>query len=138
MVCPYCSAKTDVVNSRPQKRLNQVWRRRHCSNCGATFSSIEGPAYDTVWRVKTAQGTLAPFQKNKLFLSVYKALEHREHAIDDATALVDTIVSQLRQQNTSAILEVSIITQTAHQVLQNFDTAGAVHYQAFHPLKKQP
>ena len=27
MVCIYCSGKTDVINSRPQKRLNRIWRR---------------------------------------------------------------------------------------------------------------
>jgi len=132
MVCMYCDSKTDVINSRPQKRLNHVWRRRHCPNCGATFSSIERPAYDTVWRVKTPQGNLTPFQQNKLFLSLYKALEHREQAIEDAAALMDTIVSQLRTQTASALLEVNVITQTAYKVLKNFDNAAAVHYHAFH------
>ena len=134
MVCIYCDHPTQVVNSRPQKRLNQVWRRRYCPNCGATFSTHELTIYHDTWRVKTVDGGLVPFVKNKLFLSLYKANEHREHAIEDATALTDTIMSLLRHQTAKGLLEPENIAITAHEVLKNFDKAAAVHYHAFHPV----
>lgn len=133
MVCIYCGGDTQVVNSRHQKRLNQVWRRRHCLSCEATFSTHELTAYNDVWRVKTEKGHLVPFHRNKLFLSLYKACEHRKHAIEDTTALVDTVLALLRTQTDKGLLEPTNIVITVQEVLNNFDKAAAVHYQAFHP-----
>lgn len=132
MVCAYCNGKTEVINSRHQKRVNQVWRRRHCLNCGATFSTHEQTAYDSVWRVQTKDASLTPFHKQKLFIELYKACEHRPNALDDATALTDTIVGLLRQHATRGLLESHDIALTSHQVLKNFDKAAAVYYEARH------
>jgi len=74
MVCIYCSGDTQVINSRLQKRPNQVWRRRKCLECGATFTTHELAAYEGSWRVKSSSAGLQPFNKNKLFLSLYKSL----------------------------------------------------------------
>lgn len=130
MVCPYCAGKTEVVNSRHQKRLNQVWRRRHCLSCGATYSTHEQAAYDSVWRVQTSDASLVPFNKQKLFVELYKACEHRTTALDDAIALTDTVLSRLRSHTTSGLLESKDIAITSHTVLKNFDTAAAVYYAA--------
>lgn len=130
MVCTYCGGKTEVVNSRHQKRLNQVWRRRHCLYCGATFSTHEQVSYESVWRVQTRNASLAPFDKQKLFIELYKACEHRSTALNDATALTDTILGLLRAHATSGLLESSDIAMTTHRVLKNFDTPAAVYYAA--------
>jgi transcriptional regulator NrdR family protein len=133
MVCIYCNAETQVVNSRPQKRLNQVWRRRKCLHCHALFSTQEKVSYQDSWRVKTTAGALTPFLKNKLFLSLHKSCGHRKQSIEDATALTDTVISLLRTQTSQGLLETTDIAFTAYEVLNNFDKAAAVHYQAFHP-----
>lgn len=130
MVCTYCGGKTEVTNSRHQKRLNQVWRRRHCYNCGATFSTHEQTAYESVWRVNSKHQALVPFNKQKLFVELYKACEHRPTALDDAAALTDTILGLLRARATSGLLESKDIATTTHTVLQNFDTPAAVYYAA--------
>ena len=134
MVCTYCHGKTEVVNSRHQKRLNQVWRRRHCLNCGAIFSTHEITAYEGSWRVQDAKGGLHPFLRDKLLLSVYKSLEHRPKAIEEAGSLVATIIGALAQQADQGLLETGNVALTTHAVLNNFDTAAAVHYAAFHKL----
>jgi transcriptional regulator NrdR family protein len=130
MVCAYCGGKTEVTNSRHQKRLNQVWRRRHCLNCGATYSTHEQAAYESVWRVHSDKSPLVPFNKQKLFIELYKACEHRPTALADAMALTDTILGLLRAQATSGLLESKDIAITAHSVLKNFDTPAAVYYGA--------
>lgn len=132
MICPYCEGKTEVTNSRHQKRLNQVWRRRHCTDCGATFSTNELAAYETVWRVKAADSSLVPFHKQKLFIELYKACEHRPNALDDATALTDTIITKLRTITDNGLVPSLDIARTCHAVLSNFDTAAAVYYAARH------
>jgi transcriptional regulator NrdR family protein len=132
MICVYCGGKTEVTNSRLQKRANHVWRRRHCLDCGATVSTIEQTAYESVWRVQIKDASLQPFHKQKLFIELYKACEHRPKALEDATALTDTIVGLLRKHANHGLLESSDIALTSHEVLRHFDTAAAVYYEARH------
>jgi transcriptional repressor NrdR len=134
MVCTYCGGDTQVTNSRHQKRLNQVWRRRHCLNCGATFSTHEVAVYEGSWRVLTEKGSLTPFHRDKLFLSLHKSLEHRKRSVEDATGITNTVISLLLSQADKGVLEPTSIALTAHEVLKNFDNAAATHYAAFHKL----
>jgi transcriptional regulator NrdR family protein len=134
MVCTYCGGETQVTNSRHQKRLNQVWRRRHCLSCGATFSTHEAAVYEDSWRVLDARGHMHPFLRNKLFLSLHKSLEHRKRSVEDATGITNTVVSLLLSQADKGVLEPNSIALTAYEVLGNFDKAASTHYAAFHDL----
>lgn len=133
MVCIYCGHDTQVINSRLQKRPNQVWRRRKCLECGAIFSTHEAATYETAWRVKVADNTLAPFVRNKLLIALHKSLEHRPSALDDATALTDTIMGKLLKIANNGLILASDITKVSYDVLRRFDTAAAISYRAFHP-----
>jgi len=132
MVCIYCGNETQVVNSRPQKRLNQIWRRRQCSGCGAVFTTEESAHLSTSLAVRRQNGPVSPFSRDKLFLSLLKALGHRTTPVEDAGALTATIVAQLLQNTPKATIDPSDIAKTALGALQRFDTAAAVQYQAYH------
>jgi len=43
MRCPFCSAATEVIDSRLADELNHIRRRRKCvsKDCGIRFSTIE-------------------------------------------------------------------------------------------------
>lgn len=135
MKCVYCGGETQVINSRLQKRLNHVWRRRKCLACAAVFSTHEAADYAAAWRVKNQTGKLLPFSQNQLLLSLYKSLEHRESALSDAEALLDTIISGLQPQIVHGALEIGAIREMTLITLQNFDSASGVSYAAFHPAK---
>jgi transcriptional regulator NrdR family protein len=132
MVCIHCSAETQVINSRHQKKINQVWRRRRCSH-GHIFTTQEQTDYSAVWQVKSATGKLEPFQRDKLFLSLLSSLGHRKTSLTDAGALADTITSRLEIPNNDAVIPVGQIVTNTQVVLNRFDTAASVHYRAFHP-----
>ncbi|MEO6513185.1 MAG: hypothetical protein ABIR37_00720 [Candidatus Saccharimonadales bacterium] len=134
MVCIYCGNKTDVINSRPQKRYNKVWRRRHCEACGATFTSIEAAALSEglVIASKGPKPTYRPFLRDKLFLSVYNSCQHRTTAVADATALTDTILGKLPSISTNGLVDRVSLRKSTLLVLERFDTSAAVHYAAFH------
>ncbi len=134
MVCIYCGDKTHVTNSRPQRRSNQVWRRRQCISCKAIFSTQEAANYMAAWSVRAVSDILEPFNRDKLFLSLYKSCQHRQSAVADARALTDTITSKLLPQVRNGSLGDKTITQTALVALSRFDKAAATHYQAFHKL----
>jgi transcriptional repressor NrdR len=132
MVCIQCGSKTEVVNSRTGRRSNQVWRRRHCTRCGALFTTEERADYEAAWAVRSPQGRLEPFSRDKLLVSLYRSLRHRPAALRDAGALADTIINKLRAQAADGVLESRIITGTARVALNRFDHAASVAYQAFH------
>jgi transcriptional regulator NrdR family protein len=111
-----------------------VWRRRQCQECGATFTTEERAQYDLVWRVRTANGTVQPFSRPKLFLSLYKSCEHRKTALSDAESLTETVIAKLRPLLRDGSLERSDISRVALVALNRFDKAASVHYQAFHKV----
>lgn len=134
MVCIYCSGQTQVINSRHQKRLNSVWRRRKCTNCEAIFSTIEQADAARALRVSSHNG-LEPFSREKLLISLYDSLRHRKTAIEDATALIGTIESLILPHVSSAAINRDTIIEITAGVLKRFDRVAATHYEAFHPPK---
>lgn len=132
MVCIYCGGNTQVTNSRPQKRMNAVWRRRQCKQCQAIFTTTEAADLTLGWRVQN-DTALEPFSRDNLFTSVYESLKHRKTALNDASSLTDTIISRcLPKVSHATLLRTDLVTQAA-QVLERFDGVAATHYRAFHP-----
>jgi transcriptional repressor NrdR len=135
MVCTYCGGQTAVVNSRHQKRANQVWRRRRCLACNSIVTTVEGLDFTASISLKTAASVLEPFQRDILFISVYESLRHRKTAVADAEALTATILRALPTCfNKDRSVERSKLVSLVATTLQRFDKAAAVQYQAFHPL----
>ena len=132
MVCVHCGHDTKVTNSRLQRRTNQVWRRRRCLSCGATFTTLEAADFGAVWLVEGLGGHLVPFSRDKLFLSLYDSCRHRPEAVDDATALSETVINKLVSQVKDASLTRRAIVTIAQTTLSRFDNLAGRHYQAFH------
>lgn len=132
MVCILCGATTQVFNSRPQKRLNQVWRRRRCTSCAAVFSTEESAQYSAAWMVSTRPSSLEPFSRDKLFVSIYNSCQHRASPVGDARALADTVTQKLATYAHHGVVEAKSIAQIIQVAMNRFDKAASVHYQAFH------
>lgn len=135
MVCIYCQQPTDVVNSRRQKRLNKVWRRRHCGACGATFSTIEDAQRDGSYMIRSAGSgrQLQPFLRDKLLISVFESCKHRKTAVSDAGGLTDTVLARLPEvMAEGGVIESLHLSALVLDVLEKFDTVASTHYQAFH------
>lgn len=135
MVCIYCNSDTYVVNSRPQKRMNSIWRRRQCRDCGAIFTSIE--AADLTYSVsyKKPTGEIEPFSRDKLLISIHESCKHRKNPQEDASALTDTIIQQVLPTIRDATVTRGDIVVIAKKTLARFDKTAATHYTAFHPIK---
>lgn len=132
MVCIYCQSETNVSNSRHQKRRNTVWRRRTCQMCQAVFTTIEAPDDSGALSVMTPQGQSMSFAREKLFLSLYRSLQHRPSILTDAIGLTDTVVAQIYAQAESGSIATEHISRLCLTALEHFDEAAAVHYRAFH------
>ncbi|HET8708746.1 MAG TPA: hypothetical protein VFL85_00530 [Candidatus Saccharimonadales bacterium] len=123
-----------MTNSRPQKRLNRTWRRRQCDVCRAVFTTIEQAALADGLMVspKMDQKQLQPFERDTLFVSIFTSCQHRPNAVQDTTALTDTILGRLSDYSDGAIIDRAELRNTVLAVLKRFDNAAAVHYAAFH------
>lgn len=132
MVCIYCGAKTRITNSRPQKRLLQTWRRHTCTRCHAVFTTHEQADLSGSLRVRFPDGSLKPYERMILLLSIYEALGHRSDALEAAKALEATITARLLKMALGAKLTRLDIVVAAHDSLRHFDHAGAVSYHAHH------
>ncbi len=133
MVCPYCGNSTSVINSRHQRRLNQVWRRRQCVACQNVFTTIEAAELSVIFMIETNK-QLQPFQREKLLVSIYECCRHRQDAINAAPALTATVISKLPKKLDQATILREDLINTTLNVLKNFDHAAYVQYQAYHPL----
>lgn len=132
MVCIFCKSKTKVTNSRPQKRLGTTWRRRQCDKCLAIFSSIETPDLAASIRFRTRDGHLVPFERDKLFASLLKSLEHRRDAVTSASALCATIIAKTLETASGALVERQTLVSVCISTLEAFDKPAATHYHAYH------
>ena len=133
MVCTYCKGKTEITNSRHLARSNATWRRRHCLKCGAIITSIEEPDYGRTYMIYDAKkDKLSPFDRDRLFVSIYDSLRHRRTAVQDANAITATIMSKLARISSESQIDKARLLATAYDCLKHFDKAAAVHYQAYY------
>lgn len=131
MVCVYCGGETKVVNSRPQRRNNQVWRRRRCSTCGAQFTTQEAAQLELAWQVGH-EGHIQPFSRDKLLLSLFRSCEHRKAALSDAEALTETVIKKLHVYVRNGLLDSKDVARVAQVALNRFDKTASMHYAAYH------
>lgn len=133
MVCIYCGSKTQVINSRLQKRSNRTWRRRECTQCHAVFTTEEAAQLATSIAVQAPGTTPQPFSRDTLFVSLLKVLGHRTAPIQDASALTDTVIAKVLGASAKAVIAPARLAEAAYATLQHFDEAAAVQYRAYHP-----
>lgn len=129
MICLYCGSKTNIVNSRSFKKGFEKWRRHCCISCKEVFTSRELPDLETSLLIRKNSGSAEPFYTSKLLISLYKALDHRKNAQNDAYVLMQTICAQLlpvakKEVSTKTVAEQTIMS------LKHFDPVGAVKYQS--------
>ncbi len=132
MVCPYCHSATRVTNSRPQHRTNSVWRRRKCTHCDATISSIEKANFASTLLFKSKKSEV-PFSEDTLFVSIYECCKHRLDAIESARYLTHNIIAKLQHNLKSPVIERDYLINKAVTALRHYDRAASVQYAAYHP-----
>jgi transcriptional regulator NrdR family protein len=104
--------------------------------CGSVFTTHETIEYGSNVVVRHNEG-LTPFSRDKLFASLYECCKHRVKAVDDASALVQTIIGQLRAHIAEGVLERDVIATVAAATLERYDVAAATMYSAYHPASRK-
>lgn len=131
MVCIYCQSRTQVTNSRHQKRNNTVWRRRTCTQCALVFTTLEQAELRSGIIIKSTEG-LKPLERDTLLLTVYESCKHRQKALEEATHLTNTIIGNvLKHIDTTGTIEQEKLHMIVRTVLEHFDPAAATIYAAY-------
>lgn len=132
MLCTYCQQKTQVINSRNQKNRNNVWRRRQCIACKKVVTTIEYLDHEKSWVVQYTAKNSQPFMRDKLFISIYKSIQHRPSALQDALGLTATVMAAIKKSLHEGSIDRSALASQVYTTLHHFDKPAAVHYAAFH------
>ena len=82
-------AKDTSNEQPPTARLNGTWRRRECTGCHAVFTSTEMVALTDVMRAKKRSGIIENFERDKLFMSIYRSIDHLPDPIKLSRELTD-------------------------------------------------
>ena len=127
MVCILCDSKTKTTNSRFMRSFRHTWRRQTCTRCNAVFTTRETVDMAQSYRVEAEDGQLAVFSRDRLFLSVYDALRHRDDAVASSTMLVETIIANIQKHNRLLVPRDELITTVA-TVIKRFDKTAYVRY----------
>jgi transcriptional repressor NrdR len=131
MRCPWCGADDDrVVDSRPADGGSAIRRRRACAACGRRFST-----YERVERVglmvRKRDGTVEPFDREKVANGIAKATKNRPVSIGEVDELVDRVEGRLRRKGPEVSSD-----QVGIAVLQQLRKVDEVAYLRFASVYK--
>ena len=127
MKCPYCShVNSRVVDSRISKDKAIIRRRRACLSCGQRFTTFEEIVKDTL-RVVKRDGRHEEFSRLKLMSGIMRACEKRPVSPAAIDTLVDEIVDEIEQRESSEISSQEI-GEMVMQRLERVDDVAFVRF----------
>ena len=132
MVCIYCGSDTEVINSRAQKRNNQIWRRRRCKACEAVFTTHEAIDLSNTLMVDSG-GSMEPFLSEMLLSDLLSALRDHPQPYTAASEATSTVIKRLLDLPEKPIFRPYQITAAAGAVLSRLNRRAWLRYVAEHP-----
>ncbi len=94
MKCIYCSAETQVLDSRDSEHA--IRRRRECTKCSRRFTTYERAETDLY--VIKKDGRREKYVRNKMKAGIMKACEKRPVAQEDVEKMIDAIENEIREE----------------------------------------
>lgn len=128
MVCLYCHSKTKIINSRYNKELFCTWRRHKCSKCSATFTSYENIELSQSIKVIGDNGELNPFDRNRLFASIYSVLGHQSNQLQSVKIVNNAVLRHILMINSLPTITSKQIIYFTALVLKQYDASAAIKY----------
>ena len=127
MHCPFCGATdTTVIDSRLVSEGNHVRRRRECITCEERFTTYES-AELVMPRIIKQNGIREPFNEDKLFAGLNKALEKRPVSIESVEEAVNRIKANLRSTGEREIPSRTVGEQVTKE-LRELDEVAYVRF----------
>lgn len=127
MFCPFCSAQeTKVIDSRLVAEGHQVRRRRECAQCHERFTTFES-AELVMPRVIKRDGTIEPFNEEKLRAGLQRALEKRPVNTESVEQCILSLKSKLRATGEREV-ESELLGSLIMDALKELDKVAYVRF----------
>lgn len=108
MKCIYCGCEdSKVIDSRATIETNSIRRRRECLNCGKRWTTYETVESTPVLVIKK-NGSIQPFDKNKIINGIIKACEKRPVTLTQIENIAEDIEKELKDQMVKEIKSIAI------------------------------
>lgn len=125
MRCPFCGEEdTKVIDSRTVEGRKK--RRRCCTKCGKRFNTMESVERPLLMVAKR-DGSLEPFNRNKLIAGIVNSTKKRPVKIEQINALVDEIEAQLNAETAQAVSPDRIGSMVMERLMK-IDTVAYVRF----------
>ena len=133
MRCPKCGFEdSSVVDSRPTDDISSIRRRRECLKCKHRFTTYERMEEKPIV-VKKHGGSSETFDRDKLFRGILISCAKRPVDPKDIEALIDEIVTELRNNGITEIKSDEI----GEKVLERLAKLDQVAYVRFASVYKE-
>jgi transcriptional repressor NrdR len=124
--CPYCSGDSSVTETRVT--ADGMRRRRVCTVCKRRFTTYEKVGAPAL-KVQKRDGTLEPFEGDKLFVSLQRVAAHRGVRDDDLRRVARDIEATLVDSGRKSIAWNDIVSLALDR-LKNIDSIAAHRFAA--------
>ena len=125
MQCPFCGARdTKVLDSRPAE--HRIRRRRECIFCGkrfTTYEMVERP----LLMVQKKDGSIEPFNRNKLMGGIFNAIKKRPVTADQVGALVEQIETKYANEMRNLVSSAEL-GNTVMEQLKKIDAVAYIRF----------
>jgi transcriptional repressor NrdR len=99
VICPFCNADNDkVIDSRASDAGKSIRRRRECCGCSRRFTTYERVEQTARLMVVKRDGTLQPFDRQKILTGLYSACGKRPIPEDVKLRLAETLEEELHRE----------------------------------------
>jgi len=136
MDCPDCGhGRTNVVDTGATDSMT-VRRRRECQRCSFRFTTYERPEWETL-QVKKRDGSIEPYDRDKLRAGIERAVEKRPVGDDTVTALVDRVEDALRGRDTR-IVSTTLVGDLVSEELRAVDKVAYIRFVSVYEAFSDP
>lgn len=127
MKCPFCNKdNTRVIDSRPADESNSIRRRRQCDECNRRFTTYEKVETIPLVVIKK-DNNREPYDRSKIEAGVFRSCHKRPISVDQISALVDEVETQIFNREDKEIPS-HVIGEILMDKLKDLDPVAYVRF----------
>ncbi len=132
MKCIYCEQATRVVDSRESQDGEAIRRRRECTGCNERFTTYERAQLRSI-DVEKHDGSIEPFNREKLAQGIKRACEKRPITEERISALIAEVEEEIQTLREPIVKSKTI----GEKVCQHLGEEDEVAYLRFASVYKE-
>lgn len=128
MICPFCNADNDkVIDSRASDAGKSIRRRRECVGCSRRFTTYERVEQTARLMVVKRDGTLQPFDRQKILTGLYSACGKRAISEEVKLRLAEAVEEELQKEYEREVAS-RVVGERVMAKLRDVDEVAYIRY----------